>query len=206
MRRLWGYLAFLALMLSGVGIVTLLRIRRAARTERLERADAIVIFGAAVWGTEPSATLRLRALRGGQLYELGLAPVVLCSGGSSGNVSEPQVMADLLAASGVPVSALFLDENGVTTRATIASVRAIGQGGWRRILVVSSPFHLFRIVEESHRQGIEALPCPARRPPRRGMGRLRLFLWDARQYGRETVAVWAYRIRAWRSRAQVARR
>jgi uncharacterized SAM-binding protein YcdF (DUF218 family) len=193
-------------MLSGVGVVTLVRIWRAARTQRLEPADAIIVFGAAIWGAGPSATLRLRTMRGVELYERGLAPVVVCSGGTSGGVSEPRLMADLMVAHGVPASALILDEAGVSTRATIASLRELSGGSWRRILAVSSPFHLFRIVEESRRHGIEALPCPTRRPPPRGLrAKLRLLLWDARQYARETVAVWAYRVFAWRRRRPLTR-
>jgi uncharacterized SAM-binding protein YcdF (DUF218 family) len=202
-RRLGGYVALLALMLTGAGVITLLRILRTARRERLEPADAIVIFGAAVWGTAPSATLRLRTMRGAEVYELGLAPVILCSGGTGGAVSEPRVMADLLTARGVPASALVLDEAGVTTRATVASVHRLGGGRWRRILAVSSPSHLYRIVEESRRLGIEALPCPAFRGPTPGArAALRLLVWDARQYGREIVAVWAYRLWAWRRRGE----
>lgn len=201
MRRLCGYLAFLALTLCGVGLVTLVRIWRAARAERLEPADAIIVFGAALWGAGPSLTLRLRTMRGVELYERGLAPVIVCSGGTSGGVSEPCVMADLMVAHGVPISAVVLDEAGVTTRATVTSLLALGGGKWRRILAVSSPFHLFRIIEESRRHGIEALPCPTRRPPTHGvLAKLRLLLWDARQYGREIVAVWAYRVFAWRRR------
>lgn len=194
MRRVGGYLAFLALTLSGVGVVTLVRIWRAARTPCPEPADAIIVFGAAVWEDGPSATLRLRIMRGVELYQRRLAPVIVCSGGTSRGVSEPRMMADLMVAHGVPVSAMVLDETGVTTRATIAALQKLGGGNWRRILVVSSPFHLFRIVEEARRQGIEALPCSTRRPPAHGIrAKLRLLLWDARQYARETVAVWAYR-------------
>lgn len=166
MRRVGGYLAFLALTLSGVGVVTLVRIWRAARTPCPEPADAIIVFGAAVWEDGPSATLRLRIMRGVELYQRRLAPVIVCSGGTSRGVSEPRMMADLMVAHGVPVSAMVLDETGVTTRATIAALQKLGGGNWRRILVVSSPFHLFRIVEEARRQGIEALPCSTRRPPR----------------------------------------
>jgi uncharacterized SAM-binding protein YcdF (DUF218 family) len=207
MRRLLSYLAFFALALSGIGVVTLLRIWRTARAQRLEQADAIVVFGASVWESAPSATLRLRTMRGVELYEQRLAPVVVCSGGTSSGASEPRVMADLMVAHGVPPSAVVLDEAGVTTRATLTSIVGIGGGKWRRILAVSSPFHLFRIVEESRRHGIEALPCPARRAPTRGArAKFHLLLWDARQYARETVAVWSYRAFAWRTRWKAAAR
>jgi uncharacterized SAM-binding protein YcdF (DUF218 family) len=190
-------LIVLGLAAGAVAIATLVRIRRAARTERLERADAIVVFGAAVWRGEPSPTLRLRAIRGAALYAQGLAPVVVCSGGRSGGASEPRVMADVLLARGVPAAALVLDEEGRTTRATLASAKRLGA---RRILAVSSPFHVFRIVEEARRQGVEALPVPARRAPAAGAAALRLAMWDARQYAREVVAVWSYRAAARRAR------
>ncbi|MGZ8263963.1 MAG: YdcF family protein [Burkholderiales bacterium] len=194
-RRIAGYAALLMLMLSGVGIVTLVRIRRATRAQPLVEGDAIVVFGAAVWEGGPSATLRRRTLRSAELYKQGLAPVIVCSGGFSGGVSEPRAMAEILIAEGVPPSAIVLDEAGVTTRETILSILQLGRGQWRRVLAVSSPFHLLRIVEESRRRGIEALPCPAWRPPAGGpAAKLRLLIWDARQYGREIVAVWAYRI------------
>src|SRR3989442_456719 len=109
---------------------TVFRIGTAARTQRLEPADAIIVFGAAIWGAGPSATLRLRTMRGVELYEQGLAPVVVCSGGSSGGVSEPRLMADLMVAHGVPASALGLDEAGVTTRASIASLRRVIGGNF----------------------------------------------------------------------------
>jgi uncharacterized SAM-binding protein YcdF (DUF218 family) len=193
-RRLGSFLALAVLMLSGVGIVTWLRIWWTGRARRLERADAIVVFGAAVWPDGPSPTLRTRTQRGAELYRRGLAPVVVCSGGAAGVVPEPLAMAELMRAQGVPDAALVLDDAGVTTRATLASLGALGAGRWRRILAVSSPFHVFRIVEEARRHGIAALPCPARRPPARSVAeKLRLAAFDARQYARETVAVWAYR-------------
>lgn len=194
-RRLTGYAAFLALMLSGVGFVTLYRIRQAARHEQPEPGDAIVVFGAAVWDSGPSTALTLRTQHGVELYHRGLAPVVVCSGGISAGRSEPRVMAGLMMAGGVPASALVLDEAGVNTRATVRSIRTLGDGRWRTVLVVSSPYHMLRIVEECRRQGIEALSCSAPSAPRYARhGRLRLLIWDLRQYGREIVAVWTYRL------------
>jgi len=198
LRRIASVVAFGTLLLSGVGIVTWVRIWRGGRLERLERADAIVVFGAAVWPSGPSTTLRLRTLRGAELFRRGLAPRVVCSGGISCGTSEPLVMAALLREQGVPESAVVIDEAGVTTRATLRSLATLGGGSWRTILAVSSPFHVFRIVEEARRRGITALAAPARRSVR-GRGpvtALRLLLWHARQYAREVVAVWAYRLSA----------
>jgi uncharacterized SAM-binding protein YcdF (DUF218 family) len=205
-RRIGTYLALVALTLSGVGVVTLVRILRMARPRPLEPADVIVVFGAAVWDSGPSPTLRLRVARGAELYRRALAPVIVCSGGTTRGVSEPRAMADLMAAHAVPAAALVLDEAGVTTRAAIASLARLGAGAWRRILAVSSPCHLLRIVEECRRHGIEALPCPARRGPAPSLrAALGLALWDARQYAREVVAVWSYRVTAHRIGVGVVR-
>ena len=191
-------LAFAGALLGGVALVTLLRIRRAARATLVEPADAIVGFGAAVWPSGPSPTLRRRTEHAATLHARGLAPVVVLSGGGSGRSSEPAAMAEVMRALGVPGSALLLDDTGLTTRASLQAVQRLGEGRWRRILAVSSPFHVFRIVEESRRRGIEALPCPAQRVrPHDRASRLRLLLFDARHYVREIVAVWNYRLTAY---------
>jgi uncharacterized SAM-binding protein YcdF (DUF218 family) len=196
LRRLGSGLAFAVLMLSGIGVVTWIRIWRAGRRDLAAPAAAIVVFGAAVWPSGPSPTLRLRTQHAAALHRRGLAPRVVCSGGRSGGRSEPEVMAELLRAESVPDEALVLDENGTTTRATLDSVVVLGGGAWRRIVVVSSPYHVFRIVAEARRHGVTALASPARRDPQTldRVTALGLLASDARQYAREVIAVWAYRL------------
>lgn len=199
-RRVASGLAFVLLVVSGVGVVTWLRVWRAGRSTRVERADAIVIFGAALYATGPSPTLRLRTLHAAELYHRGLAPVVVCSGAVGEAGSEAAAMAALLRERGVPDRAIVLDEEGVTTRATVANLASLGAGAWRTILAVSSSFHVYRIVEEAGRQGITALAAPARRGPAPDLASaLRLLWFDVRQYAREVVAVWAYRLGAARA-------
>ena len=215
-RRIASAFALALLMASGVGVVTLLEIRRAGRrvpVELLPEADAIVVFGAALYADGPSPTLRLRTLHAGELYRRGLARRVVCSGAVGATGSEPAAMAALLREQGVPESALVLDEAGVTTRATIASLVRIGGGAWRTILAVSSPSHVYRIVEEARRHGVTAHPAPAWRGPAPDRASaLRLLAFDARQYARELVGVWAYRMSArtsatdpWQARLEDAR-
>jgi uncharacterized SAM-binding protein YcdF (DUF218 family) len=197
LRRFGAGFAFALLMLSGVGIVSWLRIWRAGRRDLAAPADAIVVFGAAVWPSGPSPTLRLRTQHAAAVYHRGVAPRVVCSGGRSGGRSEPEVMAELLRGDGVPAAAIVLDEDGLTTQATLASVVKLGGGAWRRIIAVSSPYHLFRIVAEARRHGVTALPSPARRSVTSldRVSALPLLAFDARQYAREVIAVWAYRVR-----------
>jgi murein DD-endopeptidase MepM/ murein hydrolase activator NlpD len=190
-----GTIAVICAALGGVALVTVQQIWRASRAARPVHADAIVVFGAAVWPSGPSPTLRRRTEHAATLYRRGFAPRVVLSGGGAGSRSEPAAMAGMMRALGVPDEALVLDEAGVTTRATLRSVARLGAGGWSRIVVVSSPSHVFRIVEEARRQGIEATPSPAPRAAAadRATG-LRHLAWDVHQYAREVAAVWAYRL------------
>lgn len=199
-RRAASALAFALLTLSGIGVLTWLRIWLAGRDPQLVQADAIVIFGAALRASGPSPTLRLRTLHAAELYRQGLAPIVVCSGAVGEAGSEAAAMAALLRERGVPDEALVLDDAGVTTRATVANLATLGAGAWRKVLAVSSTFHVYRIVEEARRQGITALAAPARRgPPPDFASALPLLWFDVRQYAREVVAVWAYRLSAGRA-------
>jgi len=156
----------------------------------LRKADAIVVFGAAVWPEGPSMTLRVRVALAAELYAEGLAPIVLCTGGRSNGSSEAQVMRAMLKAHGVAADAVIPDDGGINTRHALRSVLRFGEGRWR-IIAVSSPYHMARIGSEARRQGIAAQLCPATRP---GPRSLRLLAFDARQYLREAVAVPAYAI------------
>lgn len=199
-RRAAGALAFALLTLSGIGVLTWLRIWLAGRDPQLVQADAIVIFGAALRASGPSPTLRLRTLHAAELYRQGLAPIVVCSGAVGEAGSEAAAMAALLRERGVPDEALVLDDAGVTTRATVANLATLGAGAWRKVLAVSSTFHVYRIIEEARRQGITALAAPARRGPPPDLASALPLLWfDVRQYAREVVAVWAYRLSAGRA-------
>jgi SanA protein len=165
--------------LAGVA-VTLLQIRRRGSEERPCTADAIVVFGAAVHNGRPSRELQARLDRAAELHARGYAPVVLCSG----DPSEARPMRDSLLHLGVPDRAIEMDEAGISTRRTVAAARQYG-----RVLVVSSPYHLHRILGEAGRQGVDAAPVPARTPL---MARR---LW-ARQVLREVAAVWWYALSA----------
>jgi vancomycin permeability regulator SanA len=193
MRALVWPIAAGALVALGTLAATLRRVRRDGRPRPLERADAILVLGAAIWPTGPSLTMRVRTARAAEVYAEGWAPVILCSGGVSGGVSEARTMRALLVESGVPADAIIADDGGATTREAIRSAQAFGAGRWRRVIAVSSSYHLHRIGVEARRQGLDVLLCPALRPGPRTARRL---AFDARQHVRETIAVLAYACRA----------
>lgn len=166
-----------------------MRLCRDGRLDPLQSADAILVFGAGVWPTGPSLSLRVRVAHAAELYAEGWASTILCSGGRSNGASEASVMRALLLERGIPASAVIPDDGGTSTRAAIRSARCFGAGRWRRIIAVSSPYHMHRIRCEAERQGLEVILSPAFRP---GPRTLRLFAYDVRQHVRELVAVASY--------------
>jgi murein DD-endopeptidase MepM/ murein hydrolase activator NlpD len=189
-RRLVAALAAGCTGAIGAALVgTSRRIRLDGRPGPLQQADAILVFGAAVWPTGPSLSLEVRVARAAEVYSEGWAPVILCSGGMSSGVSEAMTMRRLLLARGIPGDAIIPDDGGTTTREAIRSARAFDGGRWRRVIAVSSPYHMHRIRCEAARHGLDVVLCPAVRP---GPSTPELHAFDRRQHRREIMAVVSY--------------
>lgn len=161
MRRLITHAAAAGLWIGGlVGSV--------AVTDYARPADAIVVFGAAVWADgRPSDALRDRTHTALNLYRRGLAPTLVFSGGKSPTapVSEPEAMQRMALDDGVPLDAIVLDETGVNTAATVAAAASMARArGWGRVLMVSHDYHLARIKLACARQGLRAYTVPAVEP------------------------------------------
>lgn len=139
-----------------------------AVTDYARPADAIVVFGAAVWSDgRPSDALRDRTETALALYRRGLAPVLVFSGGHGPGapISEPEAMRQMALAAGVPASAIVLDETGLNTAATVAAVAELARArGWQRVMMVSHDYHCARIKLACARQGLAAYTVPAVEP------------------------------------------
>jgi uncharacterized SAM-binding protein YcdF (DUF218 family) len=194
---MWYIIAGIGAVLAGAALwvaVISARIRRYERPGPLAPADAILVFGAGVWKSGPSLSLRVRVNRAAEVYFQGLAPAILCSGGWSGGASEATVMRCLLIEKGIPAEAIIPDDGGVSTREAIHSTRWFGKfRGWKRVIAVSSPYHLYRIWWEARRQKLDVILCPAPRP---GARTRQLLIFDIRQHVREIVTFTKYVIHA----------
>jgi vancomycin permeability regulator SanA len=134
------------------------------KTDYRRPADVVVVFGAQVHEDgRPSTSLRDRMDTGVQLYEDGTVHRILVSGGvGDSGYNEALVMRDMAIEAGVPVEAIVIDSNGVSTNATVAdTVPFFGEDGWRRILAVSQYYHLPRIKLAYQRAGWHVLTVPA---------------------------------------------
>jgi len=132
-----------------------------------ERADVICLFGAAVWGNSPSPELEARIMWAVQLYREGRAPLLFLSGGPTGsNLSESDVMGAVAIEQGIPRSALIFDNEGVTTAQTLINLKRYMQGnGLTYCLMVSSPFHMARIMMLARLNGLQAFTSPPAETP-----------------------------------------
>lgn len=180
--RRWG----LALVSGGVGILVLaasplvagwlMGALQADYPPRLRgdcpKADAIVLLGGAI---QPwlASDVRPRLHRGSdrvweaaRLFHEGCAPLVVVS---AGGVAEPLVRAPeseataaLLVDLGVPRSAIALESESRNTVANAAFTRRmLAPLGVRRVLLVTSGWHLRRAVGLFEREGFEVMPAGA---------------------------------------------
>jgi vancomycin permeability regulator SanA len=135
--------------------------------QQSERADVICLFGAAVWGSSPSPELEARILWATQLYREGRAPLLFLSGGPTGsNLSESDVMGAVAVKQGVPRSALVFDNAGITTAQTLIDLKHYMQGNaLTSCLMVSSPFHMARIMVLARLYGLRAFTSPPGKTP-----------------------------------------
>jgi uncharacterized SAM-binding protein YcdF (DUF218 family) len=149
--------------------VTGTRILKAAGESPAHKADVIVIFGAAQYAGHPSPVFRARLDHGYELYEKGMAPVVITTGGAGQDpdFSEGGVGRDYLLRRGVPEQSLIAETQGSDTAQSAARIGNIMRAnGMHRSIAVSDAYHVFRIRVLLEREGVEVevAPRPESRP------------------------------------------
>ncbi|MFN2570068.1 MAG: YdcF family protein [Gemmatimonadales bacterium] len=166
-RALSGIL--LAVLLIGVtwaAVVVTVAVR-AARDEA-SAADAIAVLGAAQYNGRPSPVFRARLDHAAALYQRGLAPVVLVTGGvgARDTLNEAIVGRDYLVRQGLPAEAVVPLPGGEDTFSSIDQVRRWFAGrDSRRVLLVSDGFHMLRLHIIATRLGLVAYTSPATASP-----------------------------------------
>lgn len=163
------------LLLAAVGALVLFfgvtgsRIVGAAGESPNQKADVIVVFGAAEYVGRPSPVYRARLDHAYELFQKGWAPLVITTGGAAQDpdFSEGGVGRDYLLRRGVPEGALIAETQGSDTAQSAARVANIMRvNGMHRCIAVSDAYHVFRIRALLERAGIEVevAPRPESRP------------------------------------------
>src|SRR5437773_2640636 len=131
-------------------------------------ADAIAVLGAAQYNGRPSPVFRARLDHAAALYQRGLAPVVLVTGGvgSGDTVSESEVGRRYLLKAGLPDGAVVGLPAAASTSASLAGVAEWFSGkDNRRVLLVSDGFHMLRLRIIATRLGLQPFTSPAPNSP-----------------------------------------
>lgn len=136
---------------------------REAAVNDVHSADAIVVFGAAEYAGHPSPVYRARLDHAYALFERGLAPLVITTGGSGKDLqfSEGQVGRDYLLARGIPdISLIAETQAGNTDESTQRVAVILRRNGLRAVLLVSDAYHLYRAKRMMERQGFTVYISP----------------------------------------------
>ena len=166
-RALGGIL--LAVVLTGLAWAAVV-VAVAVHSARDEAtgADAIVVLGAAQYNGRPSPVFRARLDHAATLYQRGLAPVVLVTGGvgARDTLNEAIVGRDYLLRLGLASDVVVPLAGGEDTYASIAQVRHWFEGkDNRRVLLVSDGFHMLRLQIIARRVGLVPYTSPATGSP-----------------------------------------
>jgi uncharacterized SAM-binding protein YcdF (DUF218 family) len=139
-----------------------------SQQDQRESVDAIIVLGAAQYNGRPSPVLRARLDHALELYSDGLAPLIVVTGGvgRGDTTSEASVARRYLVAHEVADSAVIPQPQGHSTMASMTAVAEWLRGrGLRRVLLVSDPFHMFRLRLEARRTALEAYTSPTASSP-----------------------------------------
>lgn len=192
-----------AMVLVGVVVlyvgVTFVQVWQAARDDGARPAQAIVVFGTAQYNGVPSPVLAARLDHAIELYEEGLAPVVVVTGGSrpGDRFTEATASANYLIERGVPDEDVLREVSGTSSwQSLAAAANFLAERDISDVLLVSDPFHSYRIRAMASELGLEGHSSPTRTSPIRGMT-------EARYMARETVAVAVGRVIGFRRQASI---
>ena len=191
LRYLSWRIAFrVALVLVAAGFlyftVTFIQVWRAARSDDARPSQAIVVLGAAQFDGRPSAVFRARLDHAADLYDDGIAPTIVVTGGKQerDRFTEATAGADYLVSKGVPDSAILRE---TTSRSSWESLSAtanfLEERGMTRVVLVSDPFHSLRIESIADELGLDAVTSPTRTSPITGASEWRRFVTETLRVG-----------------------
>lgn len=160
----------LGALLAAVLLPAVVAVRVVQVAERDERvsADAIVVLGASQLDGRPGAVLEARLQHALGLWQDGLAPVIVTTGGNQegDRFTEAGSGRDWLVDHGVPAGAVVAVPVGQDTYDSLVPVAELArESDWDGVLVVSDPWHVYRIRTMADTL---ALPVAGSSPTRSG--------------------------------------
>lgn len=153
------------IILSWLGSLALVILYEQRDTSR--PAHAIVVMGAAQYDGKPSPVLRARVDHAIGLWRKGLAPLLVMTGGrgEGDTTSEAAVERRYAISKGVPERAIIMEDESRSTSESLRNVAAMMTSDKREVILVSDPFHMFRLAILARRFGLRPRTSPTRTSP-----------------------------------------
>jgi uncharacterized SAM-binding protein YcdF (DUF218 family) len=158
-----GLLVLLVLFVLYVG-GTFVQVYRASRHDGAKPADAIIVLGAAQYNGRPSPVLKNRLDHALALYDLGLAPRIVLTGGrkEGDTFTEATTGYNYLRSEGVPDRALLKEVDGTSTWQSLSAVsRFLLDRGLKRVVLVTDDYHAMRVGAIADDLGFDASVSPS---------------------------------------------
>ena len=189
-RRVVRIAAVVAALLASYVLVTFVQVWHASHQDDARKAQAIIVLGAAQFDGRPSAVLSARLDHAADLFKRGLAPLIVVTGGKQAGdrFTEAEASANYLADKGIPGGAIERETTSTNSYDELAAAaRFLHQRGINDVVLVSDPFHAYRINAIARDVGLNAHVSPTPTSPVHGLDNAQALL-------RETVAVSAGRL------------
>ena len=170
--RVVGLLVFISLM---YGCINVAQVWWVGRSDQARAVDAIVVLGVAQYDGRPSPQLQARLDHALALWQEGLSPLVITTGGNQpgDRFTEAETSANYLmegsADVAVPTESIVQENTGSTTRESLIEVSKIMQAqGLHSVLIVTDPYHSLRSRLIAQDLDLVAYFSPTRTSPLRG--------------------------------------
>jgi vancomycin permeability regulator SanA len=169
LRRLAGRrlvvvaIGVVALLVLYVGI-TFVQVWRASNVDEVSPAGAIVVMGAAQYDGRPSPVLQARLDHALELYEAGVAPVIVVTGGrqEGDRFTEATTGYNYLRDHGVPDGSILKEVQGRSTYESIAATaRFLHDDGIDDVVLISGPAQSKRMEGIAGEVGLDVQVSPA---------------------------------------------
>ncbi len=147
----------------GYYLVSFWQVWSTGRSDQVRNVDAIVVMGAAQYDGRPSPQLAARLDHVVELWDAGVAPLVIVTGGNQegDRFTEASTSAQYLSERGVPSSAIVLEDAGTTTHDSLERARILVDPSVDEVLVVTDPYHALRSRLTADEVGFTAYVSPA---------------------------------------------
>ena len=151
-----------------IAAVTAFRIWDQGARDETRTADAIVVLGAAQYDGRPSQIFEARLSHAVDLYEEGIAPVLVVTGGKAegDRTTEAAAAKAYALGRGVPEDAILSEDHGRTTLDSLESVADLMRArGLASAVFVSDRTHMLRVLRIATDVGIVAWGSPTATSP-----------------------------------------